>query len=198
VSDYTTTAKVKARLGITDHDDDTALGNVITASSRWIDRYCNRRFYASSETRYYTAVDWQTVFVDDLLSITTLKTDDDADRTYSATWTTTDYDLMPFNVALAEAQPYTWIQVAPEGDYTFPKVAKGVEIVGSFGHNATASHPLEIEEACNLLAMRLWKRKDAIFGVAGPQAMGVQLIQAKIEQDRDVLTLLDPYRRLFP
>ena len=61
--------------------------------------------------------------MDDLLSVTTLKTDEDGDRTYEITWATTDYDLMPYNATLeSQAQPYSHLQTTPDGDYTVDDV----------------------------------------------------------------------------
>ena len=170
--------------------DDTLLEELVEAASRRIDGHTGRRFYAASETRYYTAESRDTLFVEDLLSVTTLKTDDDGDRTYENTWATTDYDLMPFNAALeSPARPYTWIEVAPQGDYTFPLTRKGVQIAGSFGFAANA--PAPVREACLLIAARLWKRKDAVLGVAGASGFGEILMKVPI--DPDVEDLLKPY-----
>jgi hypothetical protein len=60
-----------------DHQDDDNLNLVITTASRAIDNICHRRFYAATETRYYTTDDTFRVDIDDLLSVTTLKTDED-------------------------------------------------------------------------------------------------------------------------
>jgi len=144
-----------------------------------------------SETRYYTA-EWYDLLMlpDDLLSISTLKTDDNADGTYNITWTTDDYVLEPRNASL-NGEPYRQIRINRKiGDYSFPiNVYDGVEIAGSWGYASSA--PAPIKEACLLLAHRLWKRKDAIFGTAGaPVIGGVQIVQAKIEQDRDIMALL--------
>lgn len=140
--DYCTLEELKRRLwpsGETPDDiDDVDLQNRLTAVSREIDHYTGRRFYTTSsdETRYYTADDTHVLWTDDIQSVTTLKTDDEADRTYSTTWTTDDYDLLPFNAALDDV-PYTHIERAPLGDYSFPTTRKGVQIVGKFGYSSS-------------------------------------------------------------
>jgi len=138
---YSTLAEAKARLGITDTVDDAVLEAVVEAVSRWIDNFCNRRFYrnSSDETRYYTARYSDLLELDDdLSSLTTLKTDDDGDRTYDETWASTDYDLLPANASL-DSKPYTRIEITPQGSKSFPvNMPKGVEIVGKFGYGATA------------------------------------------------------------
>ena len=113
---YCTAAELKSWLGITDATDDTILEVAIESVSRWIDDYCWRRFYKNTEdeTRYYTAPSSYYLHTDDIVSITTLKTDDDGDRTYETTWATTDYDLIPYNATVLGV-PYTSIVVSPEG-----------------------------------------------------------------------------------
>jgi len=174
---------------ITDLDDDALLEVIVEDVSRWIDDVTGRRFYSASETRYYTATQTANVFVDDLLSVTTLKTDSDGDRTYETTWTTSDYDLLPFN-ASTDGKPYTRVDVNSQGSYTFPVTVKGIEIVGSFGYASTAPGP--IRRACLIMCERIVRRKDAPLGIAGIGGIGeLRLIAAR---DPDVMNLLAAYR----
>lgn len=195
---YTTLNEYKARFygadETDDHIDDAIIEVLITAASRAIDNICDRRFYANTETRYYTPEDNDYLRVDDLLSVTTLKTDEDGDRTYEITWQTTDYDLMPFN-ASADSWPYRWIETTPEGDNTFPcKVSKSVEIAGSWGF-ASATPPA-IQEACLLAANRIRKRDDAPLGVSAMAALGeLNVVVRRLEQDPDFMLLVGPYIR---
>lgn len=177
---------------ITDLDDDALLEGVVEDVSRWIDDVTGRRFYSASETRYYTPHDATTLFVDDLLSITTLKTDSDGDRTFETTWATSDYDLLPLNAAVDSnnVKPYTRIETTPLGSYTFPLHAKGVEIVGSFGFASSAPGP--VRRACLIMCERIVRRKDAPLGVAGTRDLGtLRLIAGR---DPDVFNLLATYR----
>jgi len=187
-----TLSQVSSLASATDPSDDDVLERCIQSASREIDNYTERRFYTVEETRYYTPKEWDVLFIDDLVSITSLKTDDDGDRVYEDTWAATDYDLMPFNAQLESIpKPYTWIQVTPEGDYSFPtNVEKGVEITGAFGYSSTTPDP--INQACVLRAIWLHKRKDAVFGVAGMSGMGS--IVLRIEHDPDLKMLLDPFK----
>lgn len=172
---------------------DALMEQTIEAASRQIDGWCGRRFYAASETRYVTAVDWDLCFVDDLLSVSALATDDDNDRTYSTTWAATDYELEPVNAPYTiPPSPYSLIRTTPDGDYSFPSVRRGVKITGSWGFSSTAPH--DIREACLLLAARLWKRKDAVLGVAGRGQLGE--IVSQIPKDDDIWALLRPYSRV--
>jgi hypothetical protein len=182
-----------------DHKDDVFLESAITAVSRLIDNLCWRRFYASStdETRYFTAHDALVLLPDiDIYSVTSIKTDQDGDRTYEETWDTGDYDLLPANASL-DGEPYTWIEVAPYSDYAFPTLRNGVEIVGKFGYCAASSDaPAQVAEACYLGAHRLHKRLQTPLGVSAAAALGQLQVRVRdLENDPDFMILIDPYRR---
>jgi len=190
---YATAAELKTRLDIDDTSSDTVIENVIEATSRAIDALCMRRFYAATETRYFQSTDASQLWVPDLLSVTTLKTDNDADRTYEYTWTTDDYDLLPANAAL-DGWPYNEIAVTPDGDYSFPTNhnAKSVEIAGSWGFASTT--PDAVNEACLIAAAQIFMRKDAPFGVSGGSGF-VQKIKQVLRSDPHVWALLSQYQR---
>jgi hypothetical protein len=195
---YATLVEFKSRYypaGLVDTSEDSMIESIVEGVSRWIDKHCGRHFYlASGVTRYYTALDGDYLQVDDLLVVTTLKTDEDGDRTYERTWASTDYDLHPYNAAVAsQEQPYTWIETAPNGRYAFPTGRKGVQIVGNWGY-ASAVPPM-IKEACLLQSGRIFNRRNAPFGVAGSAEMGQLLVMPKF--DPDVALLLQPYLRML-
>lgn len=189
---YCTVAELKAWSDIPDTNDDAIMETVINSVSRWIDDYCWRRFYKNTEdeTRYYTAQGGLVIYTDDIVSITTLKTDDDGDRTYETTWAATDYDLLPYNATLLGV-PYTKIEVSTEGDYTFPRVRKGVQIVGVFGWDSV---PATIKQATLIQCHRIFKRKNSPYGVAGTTQLGV--LQLIPNLDSDVKLMLDPFKRM--
>lgn len=187
---YATLATAKSYLAITRDAYDARLESLITAVSRQIDEHCGRRFYAASDTRYYTATDPYCLdLADDLRTVTTLKTDEDGDRTYEITWDSSDdYYLTPYN-AVTDGRPYTGIEVdRTNGDYTFPCRPRGVQIVGSFGYCATGSQPAAVEEAC----LRLVKRLTDEVQTAGAEVIAPNLGRIV---SRDVLDLLWPYVR---
>ena len=193
-----TLAEIRARLQFadTDTDDDPMLESIVTAVSRVIENYCGRKFYADTAdaTRYYTAEDANLLFLDDdLISVTTLKTDTDGDRTYETTWTaTTHYELEPANASV-DGAPYTRIATSPRGAYQFPVgMARGVQVVGKFGYATTVPYP--VREACLLQCERLYKRKDAVFGVLGSAEMGQMVVIPKL--DPDIQLLLMGYQRV--
>ena len=190
---YVTLVNVKTALGIPldERDDDFYLEATIESVSRMIDNHTGRRFYAETDTRYYAPISIDEIYTDDILTVTTLKTDDDDDGTFETTWATTDYHLMPFNAG-ENGRPYTWIETSGHGDYNFPMgVKKAVQIVGSFGFSATTPKP--IAEACKVQSIRLYKRKDAPFGViAGGEFQQSMTIP---DLDPDVKMLLSSYVR---
>ncbi len=189
---YTALATAKARIGISDADDDAIIEAVITAVSREIDDYCGRRFYAVSETRYYDARSSSFVLVDDLLSVSELKTDDAGDRTYGTTWAVTDYDLLPANAAM-DGRSYWQIAAAPNGDYAFPTgVAKGVKVTGSFGYAATT--PAAVEEACLFQVALEFTSRHAPVGVMGGGDVATQVRSTGLHPFSK--RILDPYRRM--
>jgi len=193
---YVTLTNLKSRLGIADTTDDDNLEASINSVSRWIDKYCQRRFYGKSEVRYYTPENRRVLYIDDLLSVTTLGTDEDGDLTHENTWATTDYVLTPYNAA-ADGQPFTGIQVTPNGSYTFMAgVVKSVLLNGLFGYCTYGTGaPYEVQEACYIQCARIFKRKDSPFGIAGKSDLGEIAMIPKL--DVDVKTLLDPYRRII-
>lgn len=135
---YATLDEFKAKFfpaGAKDKVSDTQIMAVVESLSRVLDRaWDGRHWYPRTMTRHYTADAGDVCFVEDLLSVTTLKTDNDGDRTYETTWDTTDFDLEPYDAPQsAPPKPYTRISSTPNGRYRFPWLRKGVELAGSYG-----------------------------------------------------------------
>jgi hypothetical protein len=191
---YATLAEFKAAVGITDSTDDTALQSVLDATDTLIDLYCDRKtgFGTASETRYYTAEDWEYVLTDDLVSVTTLQTDDDANGTYETTWTAgTDYVLAPRNAAL-DGFPYTEIDTSVTWPRNFPKdVYLGVKVVGVFGF---PSVPAAVKQAEIIQAGAVWNSRTAPFGVIGSADLGGILRMSRALHPEAAL-ILEPYRK---
>jgi hypothetical protein len=133
---YASIADVKNILGITATTDDTMIRKIVESASRSIDNYCNRTFIVNSGTKYFDGA--VTLWTPDLLSITTLKTDEDGDGTFENTLTTDDYIL--YGVGLEDilnTYPKTRIEINQNiGDYSSfaSGVKKGVQIVGVWGY----------------------------------------------------------------
>jgi len=174
---------------------DPIMEQVINTCSRAIDKYCRRQFFTEVQTRYYKASVYDAVAVNDFSTMAGtgagVKIDIDGDGTFETTLSASDYVLWPYN-AYVDGEPFTEIHIADNGNHYFPvNVEKGVQITGTWGYSATAPEP--VKEACLILAARLYKRKDAPFGVTGPNQFGEMTIIDKF--DSDVRMLLAPYVR---
>ena len=191
IDGYTSLANLKRNLNITDTVDDVLLELCIETASRSIDNLTERIFYRTTTTRIYTPRDNFNVEIDDLDSLTTLKTSTNIDGVFDQTWKATDLQLEPLNkIAGGIPSPYTLIRAV--GDYWFPTGMEEatVQVTGTFGW---ATIPKAIEQATLLQSARYFKRADSPMGVAGFDAMGVVRLS---RIDPDIATLLDPYVRV--
>jgi len=194
---YTTLQEVKSILRITDAFEDTLLERCIESASRHIERYCERTFVSGSATRVFAPNDSYLCEIDDLVSVTTIKTSTDADGVFDTTWGSDDYQLEPLNgISGGVYSPYTRIRAV--GDYLFPTVnwpeSQGdatVQVAGVFGYGTAI--PTDVIQACNLLAVREFKRYDSPLGVAGFGEIGVVRVS---RTDPDIEALLSPFRKL--
>lgn len=193
VNGYTDLIKLKSRLGITDETEDDVLEAIVESVSRAIDGETDRQFYAATQTRYYTALSSACLLVDDLLSVTTLKTDDDGDGVHETTWAATDYLLAPYNAVLASTPgPYWRVELGVGGTRWLPVgVRRGVEIVGSWGYSATP--PRAVASACLFQAALELRSSYAPAGSSGSgdTAQDIRLTGLHPVTRR----LLEPYRR---
>lgn len=193
---YVSLADVKKALRITDSIDDTILELSIEAASREIDGYCERQFFQTAETRVFIPTDSFTCQIDDLVSLTTLKTSSQGEG-FDQTWAADDYQLEPVNgIAGGLETPYTRIRAI--GSYVFPTweptnvnhYEATVQIAGTFGW---ATIPTAVKQAALLLALRQYRRYDSPLGVAGFDELGVIRV-GRI--DPDVEKLLMPFRKV--
>ena len=132
---YNNLTTLKSRLDITATTWDTDLLALLVAASRQIDKFCDRFFYVDEVTRYFDG-SGTPLFIDDLLSVSTLKLDEDGDATFESTMATTDYILYPLN-----KYPKTHIKISGNSDYGgfAAGIKKGVEIAGDFGYGTGRS-----------------------------------------------------------
>lgn len=188
---YATLAQIKSSLRITDNVDDELLELAIETASRQIDGVCERHFYSESATRLYSPRDAYVTDIDDLVSLTSLKTSTGADGVFDVTWTETDYQLEPLNGVVSGAPtPSTLIRAI--GDYAFP-TAMGeatVRVEGTFGFSAV---PTAIKQATVILGSRIFKRNDAPLGVTGFGDLGVIRVG---RVDPDVEAMVMPWKRM--
>ena len=197
---YATLADVKLAARITDTIDDALLELSIESASRDIDAYTERVFYSTGATavaRVYIPQDNFVVETDDIISVTTLKTDSGGDGVFDQTWETTDFQLEPLNGRAGGIDtPATRIRAV--GDYFFPiyeprninSSQASVQVTGVFGF---ATVPIAIRQAAILASLRAYKRYESPTGVLGFSDVGVVRVG---RLDPDVQRLVDPYRKL--
>lgn len=179
---------VKDALRVTDSLDDSLIEMSIEAASREIDAYCQRVFYSTTDTRVYRADNPYLLEIDDLISVTTIKTS--TNTSWDTTWGTSDYQLEPTNgISGGLTQPFTRVRAI--GTQTFPVMPQvTVQIAGSFGWSAV---PMDVQLASVIQAQRLFKRFDSPLGVLGMTDIGVIRVS---RVDSDVQALLAPYMKV--
>lgn len=195
---YATLDELKGYVGIPvldDVDDDT-LQLALDSASAQVDHYCDRTFTADADptVRTYDVTDMWHLDVHPISTATGLvvKTDDNNDGVYETTWTLgTDYRLEPAN-ASATGEP--WTRLTSLGTRWFPRLRyrQGVQVTARFGWPG-GSAPAPVKQATLILALKIWKRKDAAFGVAGSAEFGSEM--RILAGDMDAERLLKPYRR---
>ncbi len=128
---YCSLPDLKTRIGEATTTYDAPLLLLLEAVSRAVDAYTNRFFYVVTETRYYDGAGRRLLLDQDLISVATLKTDDNDDGVYEATWASTDYDLLPYN---APHKVLVAVRRAGTKHDFNPGLTKTVEVVGTWGY----------------------------------------------------------------
>lgn len=191
---YCTLSDLKTSLGIDDIQDDTSLEAAIMAASRMVDDYTGRFFYKDGTTnapvtRYYTAQDWWTTNVDDIIHINEIATDDNFDQLYTTVWETSDYMVEPVN---NPRRGWPWTRLLAIGAYIFPyNLPQSVRVKGVWGWSSV---PYEVQMATKLQASRLFVRRQSPFGIAGSPDIGTVRLGSRL--DPDVEVLLRPFRKV--
>ncbi len=142
---YASLQDIKNTLGLTATTDDAVLIDALEASTKEIDSYTGRRFSVEYRTKYFEGAN--RLWVNDLLTVSTIKLDEDGNASFEATLTSSDYNLLPLN-----DYPKNCIEPSDNGDYgSFAYgVKKGVEIVGEWGYgDGESSSPLIADTTLN-------------------------------------------------
>ena len=196
-NEYITSSELKATLTLTSETyADADIAVAIEAASRALDKACGRRFWLDdvAATRYYERENNRLVVIDDLVTLTSVKTDPDGTGTYSGTWTeNTDFVFHPFN-ASADSAPYTMIERLPAASNVLPSGPRRIQVIGIFGW---ADIPPQIIEATSVMSTRFLKRmREAPFGIAGMGYDGGAVLVPKV--DPDMMTLISGLVRSPP
>jgi hypothetical protein len=194
---YLTPSEASAYIGRQYADADGILDDVITAVSRMIDRHCGRHFYTVSATRYFDVTSpTRLVFGpwNDLVSITTLKSDPTGDGVYDITHSSTYYQLQPVGATSMApyAQPYTSVELL-SGATEFPLMGSAtngrdglIQIAGSWGW--PTSVPIEVKQAARILCAEMAKVQDAPLGLVGSPEFGMSRVPGYMPRHaRDLL-----------
>jgi len=203
VNGYCSLADVKAAARITDTIDDSLLELSIESASREIDSYTERVFYQTGSAgtpvvRVYVPQDLYVVETDDIISVTTLKTDSNGDGTFDTTFDVSDFQLEPLNgLAGGIETPFTRIRAV--GTYLWPVYEPrnvdanqaSVQVTGVFGFSSV---PTAVRQACILSALRQYKRYESPTGVLGFSDLGAVRVGTKL--DPDVERMIQPYRKV--
>lgn len=191
VAGYSTLAELKDALEIplADVADDALLEVAIEAASRAIDDFTSRFFHqTASQAREFSPNRHWEVAVDDISTTTGLvvKTDEDLDGTFETTVTlNTDFYLEPLNAAdQTPIRPFTRLILAPQSGRFFPTGVRTVQVTAQFGWPAV---PTAVKQATIIQAERLFRRKDAPFGVAGIAEIGTIRLLDRLDADVELL-----------
>lgn len=212
-NEYVSVDQLKPILKIDDADDDSALVIAASAASKAIESFCHRRFWkdATASARLFTVdpsntpAGWSPVVTGRYGITSLLFVDDIADRasvqvavdlngtgTFGDPWEASDFQLEPLNADVKiPPLPFTSIRAI---NNAFPMSVNGrasVKITAKWGWPAV---PAEVPQAALIACERLFKRKDAPFGVMGSADVGFTRI-SNLLRDPDLTALLSDYVR---
>lgn len=190
---YCSLADVKASLRIVDGIDDTIIERAIESATDTISLYCDRSFLSTTATRKFTPESKNLVYIDDLVSVTSVKISSAANGVYDITLSASDYQLEPLNGVVGGISGWPATAIRAVGSYEFPfwQDRATVEVTGSFGW---ASVPRNVRQATILQAARVFKRGDSPMGVISSPDLGFIRVGSKL--DPDVAQLLEGYRSM--
>lgn len=188
---YITLSLLKSSLSIEDTIDDEFLELAIESASRQIDQHCERQFFQASGTRIYAPRDSYVTEIDDLVSLTSLKTSSDADGVFDTVWQSKDYQLEPLNNIVGGIEsPFTQIRVTDEYLFVTDGGEATVQVEGTFGWSSV---PVQIQQATLILSSRLFERRNSPLGVAGFGDLGAVRVS---RIDADIENLIGPFKKI--
>ena len=204
--------------------DEAALAPVCAAATRYIESYCNRRFWTTtgdetksfdvqgvrgvySATHYYGHQTFDPHM--DIASVTTLNLAESSIKATSGTYATIstgDYYLQPSDrpddwpaqyIALTDEYSGTYNSSAPF--MWFMPGMRTVQIVGKFGWNTTSidstTFPQEIRPVAAEIAAYLWRSRESGFSnLSGVNEVG--LVSTPRVLSRWSQDILDRFRRV--
>jgi len=176
---YASRDELKSRMSITVTTWDMMIDDALDAVSRDIDGHCNRKFWvddAVSARIYYPDCRRMTEIDDFSTTIgLVIKTDTGGNGTYATTWASTDYELSPLNGIVDGETGWPFRRIKAVGALEFPIYLTEyqrapLQVTAKWGWAAV---PSPVKQACLILGEATFKAKDAAFGVAGFDGIGV-------------------------
>jgi len=169
---YITLQEVKDYIGdgIAGTKHEANLEASVTAASRWIDRYCGRRFYAdgSATARLLYPEARDLIRTPDISTTTGLvvKYDSGDDGTYETTVSSSDYQLEPLDGVREGTTGWPYDAIRLIESVMFPVYSKrpSVQVTANWGWPAV---PADVVMACKILSHHFHALRNAPHGVAG-------------------------------
>jgi hypothetical protein len=192
---YAALVDLKAAVNLaTDGSKDAILLQIITDCSAAIDDHCQRTFAPATATRTYYASQSSILWIDDLISITSLTRDG------IALVNNTDYEARPLNLDVARPHYDRLIRLSGRteiGWSTSQNPRPRVAITGSWGYAAAVPGP--VARACLIMAARTWDRqKNSYANQGGLTEAGLSFVQSpKPSLDADCCKLLETYVKMW-
>lgn len=195
VNGYCSTDQVREELG----DDGQRLSanlldKAVNAASRAVEEWTGRRFWQDPApvARTFRPESRHRVDVPDISTTTGLlvATDPAGDGAFGTSWSLgADFELGPEN-ADADGGAYAWWELTAVGSLRFPPGRRrSLRVTAQWGWSAV---PDQVMEATILRAVAIFKRKDAVYGVADFGEFGPVRITRR---DPDVMDLLMPFQK---
>ena len=178
--------------------DQGLLEQACRAASQAVDRYTNRRFWRDPTTRIrrFRPTDPCAAWLRADISGTTGLLIETSDGTTWTPWAAgTDYELGPAD-ADQTGQPHAFWVIHAVGGKRFPiPTATAVHpaplrVTARWGWSEV---PPDVRMAAQIIAQRLYRRKDTPFGSEGFADFGAMRI---VRSDPDIVALLNPLQRL--
>ena len=187
---YSTLQEVLTRMGhpnATESGLEDRVNAAITAADTAIDNMTGRTFGNTTATKTFGVNGYtRELWVPDLVSVTTLKLDDDDSGTFETTISASGFELDTYH--RATGWPYEIVRLLGRDYPCGGERRRRIEIVGVWGWSAV---PAPINQASSLLAARLAQRAtQALLGVQSFGELGAAAIRSS---DPDVAMLLAPY-----
>lgn len=171
---FVSLADQKAYMGIAKSQDDDIILGAINSATKQIIKYCGRDFNRAgvvSSRIFQPGADMRLLAVDDIATNAGLIVQTDptgVGPTFSITWQTMDYELLPFNQVVDNEPGWPYYEIHAVGGLWFPSIQwrryGTAQITAEWGWPAI---PDPVVMAAKIMSFQNYKMKDAPLGVAG-------------------------------